>query len=150
MEIIKKNRATPFLSVYLILRKNDDVLLLLRKNTGYCDGQYGFVSGHVDEGESANTAIIREAYEEAGITILPEHLHLAHTRHRLDGRENFDLFFECTSWEGTPLNCEPEKCVELTYFPLNNLPVNTIGYIQEVLKAIPQNQFYSESGWPQS
>ena len=36
-------------SVYLVLQNTDGkVLLLLRKNTGYCDGQYGLPAGHVD------------------------------------------------------------------------------------------------------
>ena len=119
----------------------------LRKNTGYCDNFYGLVSGHVEEGESAITAIIREAYEEAGIRLKPNTLKAAHVMHRKTDRLNIDIFFECSEWQGDVINREPEKCAGLNYFPLGALPSNTIAYIKVALKAISEDNFYSEIGW---
>ena len=91
--------------------------------------------------------MIREAYEEAGITLLPAHLRMVHIIHRRSKRLNIDIFFECNSWEGEIINKEPHKCAALEYFPIQNLPTNTINYIVDVLQAVSNNQFYSEKGW---
>ena len=62
-------------AVHLILTNDDDEILMLRRvDTGYKDGEYGLVSGHVEEGENLKSAMIREASEEAGIAISPDAL----------------------------------------------------------------------------
>ena len=48
-------------AVYLIVKNGDNLLLSLREGTGYMDGYYGLVSGHVEKGEPAKYACIREA-----------------------------------------------------------------------------------------
>ncbi len=141
--LVKKKTGT-FVCAYLILRQENDVLLLLRKNTGYCDGHYGLVSGHVEEGESATAAMIREAREEAGIELCSSQLKVIHVMHRKSGRLNLDIFFECRSWQGTIANQEPEKCAALEFFPLDHLPSNTIPYVAYAIKS---ESFYSEHGW---
>lgn len=143
----KRVRTGTSVNVYLILRNGDEVLLHLRKATGYCDGFYGLVSGHVEDGEQATAAIIREAYEEAGIQIEPSGLKVVHVMHRQTNRFNMDLFFECSEWKGAITNQEPEKCSILAFFPLTELPPNTIGYIKDALEAIIIKRFYSERGW---
>ena len=45
----------------------EDVLLALRKNTGYNDGEYELPGGHVDAGEDIINAMIREAKEDVMI-----------------------------------------------------------------------------------
>jgi ADP-ribose pyrophosphatase YjhB (NUDIX family) len=61
-------------SVYLLFVKDDKILLLRRCNTGYEDGNYGLVAGHLDAHESLTQAAIREAKEESGVDINPEDL----------------------------------------------------------------------------
>ena len=51
----------------LILRDGEHVLLSLRKNTGYRDGDYGLVSGHLEQGETFLQGAIREAHEHVRI-----------------------------------------------------------------------------------
>lgn len=138
-------RTGASVNAYLILRQEDNVLLLLRKNTGYLDNQYGFVAGHIEDGESASAGMMREAYEEAGI--IPIHLKPIHFLHRQTDRTNLDIFFECRKWEGTIQNCEPEKCEKLEFFPIHSLPENIIDYAADVLKAILRGEIYSEKGW---
>lgn len=144
---IKKRRSGVNVNAYLVLRRSEEVLLLLRKNTGYFDNQYGLVAGHVEDGESATAAIIREAYEEANIQLNPEAVRVVHVMHRKSDRPNVDVFFECNSWSGTLMNREPEKCGGLEYHPLKKLPKNTIEYIRRVLEAISKGEIYSECGW---
>lgn len=143
----KKSRAGANVNAYLILKQNNNVLLSLRQNTGYADGFYGLVSGHVEDGESATTAIIREAYEEAGIELTPNQLKVTHIIHRKTNRLNVDIFFECEAWRGRLNNQEPEKCGGLDFYPMNALPINTMDYIADSLRAVVNKEFYSEHGW---
>jgi hypothetical protein len=45
-----------------------------------------------------------------------------------------------------PLNCEPEKCGEVTFFPINHLPENMAGNVRQALKEISLGNSYSEYG----
>ncbi len=134
---------------YLILMKNDEILLQRRCNTGYKDGEYGIPSGHVEKGESFTKALIREIKEEIGITLKPQNLEVIHVMHRKSEmeEERIDTFFIAHKWKNEIQNMEPHKCDDLSWFPLNNLPDNTINYIRFVFKQIKNKIFYSEYGW---
>lgn len=134
---------------YLLLRKNgNEFLMLKRANTGYMDGYYSLVAGHVDPNESFTKTIIREAKEEAGITLQEEHLNVVHIMHRKsDDHERIDTFFLADVWEGELQNCEPHKCSDLSWFKAHELPDKTLDYVKDVILAVADNKFYSEFGW---
>jgi 8-oxo-dGTP diphosphatase len=64
--VISRFQVVP--SAYLIFRRTveegDQVLLMLRAGTGYMDGHWATVAGHVEAGESCAAAAVREAREE--------------------------------------------------------------------------------------
>lgn len=142
-----KKRTNASVSSYLILKKNDAILLGLRQNTGYCDGMWSFPAGHVEEGEPASAAMVRETEEEIGIRLDPSDLEAVHIMHRQSNRLNIDIFFTCTKWEGEIENKEPQKCAGLSFFPLEALPENFVGYNRKVLDGLRKGKFYSELGW---
>lgn len=143
----QKNRSFSIVSGYLILQKEDTVLLGLRQNTGYCDGMWALPAGHVEDGEPATEALAREAYEEIGIQLDPKKLQCVHVIHRQSNRLNVDLFFTCSEWTGEVTNEEPAKCQKLQFFPLSALPENCIGYNRMVLDRLKEGTLYSELGW---
>ena len=136
---------------YLTLIKDGKVLLLRRFNTGYEDGNYSMIAGHVDQGETFTQCIIREAEEEAGIFLKPEDLDVVHVMHRnsrtAENNERVDVFFVARQWQGEPQNKEPLKCDDLSWFNLDNLPDNIIPYIKQALEGIKNKIYYSEQGW---
>ncbi len=134
-------------SPYLILIRDNKILLMRRINTGYEDGKYGLPSGHLEDKESIKEGLIREAKEEIGIGIKPQDLKLAHTMHRREADSRVDFFFTVSSYIGTPVNNEPEKCDDLEWFPLNKLPANTIPYIKLAIENSRKGIIYSEIGW---
>ena len=139
-----------YAATYLVLLDGERVLLLRRANTGFEDGNYSLIAGHVEVGESAMEAMIREAREEAGITLTLNDLTYAHTQHRRSaaGRTYFDLYFIARHWVGEPTNVEPAKCDDMRWFALNGLPNNLTPFVRLVLADhLPRKSAYSEWGW---
>jgi 8-oxo-dGTP diphosphatase len=118
-----------------------------RFQTGYEDGNYSLVAGHVDGEEIFREAMAREAKEEAGITLNVDDLSLALTMHRKADDERLSLFFEATTWSGDLRNMEPIKCGDLSWFLVNELPSNTVPYIAAALRSVQASHRYAEFGW---
>ena len=143
-------RHTNIVAAYLILQKENRVLLLQRQNTGYHDGNYSLVAGHVETGETFTECIIREGKEEAGIRLSAADLTVAHVMHRkskTDSSERVDVFFTTKQWTGKIKNMEPEKCAQLKWFDNNALPINIIPCVRQALTNINLGILYSEFGW---
>lgn len=138
-------------AVHLFLRKGNEVLLLRRFQTGYQDGNYSVPAGHIDGNEPASQAMLREALEEAGITIRPEALQMIHVMHRNSddtlSNERIDFFFEATEWEGEPSIMEPNKCDDLSWFPITHLPDNMVPYVKAGMENYEKKIAFSEFGW---
>ena len=144
-------RHTNVPAVYLTLFKDNKVLLLQRCNTGYEDGNYSMVAGHVDQGETFTQAVIRESKEEAGVDLVAENIEVVHVMHRDSGwkeeNERVDVFFVAKLWGGEITNMEPHKCDDLSWFDLDNIPDNVIPYIKQAIESIRNKIIYSEHGW---
>jgi 8-oxo-dGTP diphosphatase len=137
-------------AVHLFLVRQREVLLLRRFNTGYEDGNYSVPAGHLDGGESVSAAMVREAWEETGISIDAQDLGIVHVMHRAaagTGGERVDFFLKATRWRGEPAVMEPDKCDDLSWHSLDALPPNTIPYISSALAAFRSSHAFSEFGW---
>lgn len=151
--IMPNNRFKLIAAVHLLLIRDAHVLLLRRFNTGYEDGNYSVPAGHLDGNEPVSSATTREALEEAGISINTSDLRVVHVMHRhgttVDGgsNERVDFFSATSAWKGTPRIMEPNKCDQLAWFPIDDLPPNMIPYIQQALDCYLLGLPYSEFGW---
>jgi ADP-ribose pyrophosphatase YjhB (NUDIX family) len=140
-------RFTLITDVHLLLYNDNRILLLCRQNTGYEDGNYSVVAGHLDGQETARHAMVREAREEAGIAMHVDDLTLAHIMHRRAQEERVSLFFTTPRWQGEPRNMEPQKCSHLAWFPVTQLPTNMVPYVVAALERSRRGLHYSEFGW---
>jgi len=150
MEVRMKEPFKSFSAVFPIIiqssGKTQKILLHRRQNTGYQDGKLDIAgSGHVDKGETAMEAVVRECREELGIEVKIENLTFAHLQHRLSyDRIYYDIYFIVNNFQGTPSIMEPEKCSELVWYDLDNLPNDIIECRKMVLKEYIKSSFYSE------
>jgi len=117
-----------------------EVLLQLRRGTGYLDEHWAAAAaGHVERGETVFEAAAREAYEEVGLTGLELTPVCAMQRTGNAGLpvdERVDYFFTSTSWSGEPRIVEADKCAELRWFPLGDLPEPVVPHELAVLTAL--------------
>jgi mutator protein MutT len=140
-----KERFKIIPAVYLVLIKENKILLSRRYNTGYFDNYYSFPAGHLDGNETLKQAMVREAKEEIGIILDPLTLELIHTMNRkIPNNERVDFFFTTKKWANEPKIMEPEKCDDLKWFELDNLPENIIPYIKQMIDSFLSNINYSE------
>lgn len=91
---------------------------------GHTDGVYQLPSVQPEEGESVVEAIVREARRAVGVTVKPENVSLAHVTQDLSSTGGIALFFAVSSWDGEPINMEPQRFRELRWLPLRSLPGN--------------------------
>jgi len=139
----QRHKITP--ASYLVLIRDNKILLQRRLNTGYEDGKYSLVAGHVEKGETFTEAIIREVKEEAGIILLAEDLSVVHVMNRnIKDNERIDVFFVAKKWTGNIENKELNKCDDLSWFDLDNMPDNVIPYIKKAINCIKNKIIYSE------
>ncbi|RAL25951.1 NUDIX hydrolase [Thermoflavimicrobium daqui] len=142
-----KNRFTAPVTIHLFFIQDGNILLLRRFNTGYEDGNYSVVAGHLDGGETVIQAAIREAKEEAGVDLKEENVEIVGVMHRKAGDERVDFFAVVKNWEGEIQNLEPHKCDDLRFFPLNDLPTNIIPYILRAINNYKEDQWFDSFGW---
>jgi 8-oxo-dGTP diphosphatase len=134
-------------AVHLFLIRDGQVLLLRRFNTGYEDGKYSVIAGHLNGDEEVKEAMIREAQEEVGIEILPLDLQVVGVMHRKSNDERIDFFLAATSWSGEITNKEPGKCDQLTWFDIDELPENVIPYVRKALDNYRRGNWFDSFGW---
>ena len=91
--------------------------------------------------------MFREAKEEAGIDITEKQLRLVHVMHRKSEEERIDFFFEATEWQGEPKIMETNKCDDLSWFPISQLPQNVIPYVKSGIENYGNKISFSEFGW---
>jgi 8-oxo-dGTP diphosphatase len=129
-------RAKFPVTVHLLFFREDQILLLRRFNTGYADGQYSVPAGHLDGGETVMDAAAREAEEEVGIKLEADDMTFSTVMHRMEGNkedERVDFFVYVHQWQGEPFNAEPDKCDDLCWVDIHQLPVNVVPYVRQAL-----------------
>jgi 8-oxo-dGTP diphosphatase len=134
-------------AVHLFLIRDGKVLLLRRFNTGYEDGKYSVVAGHLNGDEEVKAAAIREAREEVGVEISPLDLQVVGIMHRKSNDERIDFFLAVTSWSGEVTNREPDKCDQLAWFEMSELPGSVIPYVRKALDNYRRGIWFDSFGW---
>ncbi len=131
---------------HVFLIRDDTVLLARRANTGFEDGNYGPVGGHLEPGETIIQAAVRECWEEIGVRLIPSDLKVIGVTHYTSPEgDGIDFFLRATQWTGEPI--AKSECDDLCWYNLNNLPSNTILFVRRALEHHLINKvWFDESG----
>lgn len=148
---MKKERFRSLACTVLILIQEGKVLLMKRANTGFGDGLYALPGGGIDGNEPLKSALCREAYEELGITVVPDDLEFSSVLHTGPYERNkyecIIFCFKVKKFSGTLLNAEPDKCDELRFFPLDELPENMLDASRACLHNMTNKIPFEELYW---
>lgn len=150
MEIYKAPAA---IILMLVRRRGEkcEILCQRRQNTGFADGLWDFsCAGKVERGESMTAAAVREAKEELGINIAEDSLQFAVLVHKRDkecGVVYINPYFICSEFDGEPKIGETEKCSEIRWFDINNLPEDLPDDRRRALDAYMKGVHYIGYGW---
>lgn len=128
-------------AVHMLIMDNGMVLLQKRKGSKLWPGYYALPAGHIDEGENQYDALVREAKEELDIEIDPKDIEKSYVILRrnffeIDGKKlepYIDYYFEISKYQGIPRIAELDKCDELIWADINNLPEPFVNYEGEFL-----------------
>ena len=135
------------MAVCLFLREGNKVLLQKRDGTDFFKDWYGFPGGHVEANETLKDGMIREAKEEIAVDIKPEDLDLVLTGCNFHD-DYISFVFACKKYEGNIKINEPNKCTDLRFFDMNDLPKNTIPYIRKWIESdLRVGNNYSVVNW---
>ena len=120
----------------MLIMDNNKVLLQKRKGSKLWPGYYALPAGHINEGENQYDALIREAKEELDIeidlkNIINSYVVLRRNFFEIDGKKlepYIDYYFEISKYKGTPKIVEFNKCEELIWSSIEELPEPFINY----------------------
>ena len=129
-------------AVFVVLEKDNQIFLLRRANTGWADGMLTLPSGHIDKGETAVEAAIKETREEAGVEVQAEDLEFLHVHYVHDAYVNF--YFKATTWEGEAVLNEPHLCSEVMWVNKNEIPEDAIYHVKNLFEQMKTDSKFSD------
>jgi mutator protein MutT len=111
------------MTLLFLLREDKKEVLLAMKKRGFGEGKWNGVGGKIEEGETPEQAVIREAQEEIGVGIEEKDLvHRGHIFFSFAGPDEVKLrvrIYTTTVWEGTPAESEE---MSPKWFPFSTVP----------------------------
>ena len=127
-----------------LLLEKEGFYLYLEQTEGN-GGAFTLPGGKVEQEEFAKQALVRESYEEVGITLKKKSLDLVHAVYKkLKNSTEIIFFFKAVKWKGELKNKEPLKFVDFAWFPVDDIPIKTPRILKYALGRIQEGKMYSE------
>lgn len=132
-----QHRRKVVVDVILLLMRNGRILLRERANTGYGDGAYEPPTGQLADRETIIETAIRVASAEAGITISPQNVSLAHVMHDVSGSGRIAFFLAVAGWESE------YSSPDVHWFGVGDLPTNMLDRSRVALRNYAEGMRFS-------
>ncbi len=121
-----------FLSAIYMIIKNEKGEILFQRRCGskLWPNFLGLPAGHVDKGEDVYQALVREAREELNIDINVKNIEDTFVVNRINKnlKPYYDVYFVIKNYKGIIKINEPNKCQELKWVLLDNMPDDVIEF----------------------
>ncbi len=111
--------------IYILNSKNQ--VLMMKETRAESGTTWCPPGGHLEMGEEFLDWVKREAKEEVNLDIIDAELWAVNNNIFLPAGHYLNLDFLVKSYTGEPKIMEPEKCSEIGWFDLNNLPKPLLG-----------------------
>lgn len=124
-------RAEFLSAVYMIIKNEKGEALFQRRwGSKLWPNFLGLPAGHLDKEENAIDALTREAKEELDIDITPNDIEDTFVVNRINKnlKPYYDVYFVIKNYGGLIKINEPNKCQELKWVNLEELPEDVIGF----------------------
>lgn len=106
----------------IVLHPEGRGILLGKRLNAFQAGTWGLPGGHLEFGETFEEALSRELKEELGISPTSMRQFGAFNTMFIPASHHVQIAFIVETFNGTPVNNEPERCGEIRFFPLDALP----------------------------
>jgi len=121
---MEKNPTYLFVVAAALIDKDRNILVQQRPEGKAMSGLWEFPGGKVEAGETPQAALVRELYEELGITVSQTALHPAAFASEPIGEQHLILLlFTCDEWSGSVQNLEASALKWLPVGELRQLPM---------------------------
>ena len=114
-------KARPKVGVGVYIMDGKGNLLMLLRTTSHEPGTWCTPGGHLEMGESFLDVCKREVMEEVGLELEDVEFLGAVNNIFSPGKHYVNIDFVAKGVSGTPKICEPDKCAEIDWYPLNKL-----------------------------
>ena len=112
----------PRVGVGIIIRRNDEILLVRRKNA-HGAGSWSTPGGHLDPGEAPEDCAVREAREETGVEVgSVRFLAITNDIFENEARHYLTVWMEGDYLSGTETVAAKYEVSEVQWYPADSLP----------------------------
>lgn len=138
-----QRRFRTILTARLLLEYREHTLYLSQaKSNGE---SFTLPGGKIEGEEYAKEALIREAFEEAGIILTKKSLHLVHVVYkRLHSTTEIIFFFRAAAWKGELKVNEPDKFKDTVWLPNDEPPSRLPAVIKSAMNKIAKGKIFSQ------
>lgn len=123
----------------------DGKVLLLQRGDGDYAGSWSLPGGHLEFLERIDEAIVRELKEELNLEVDPENVELIAITDDLRPQINqhyLHATFKVIIGDQEPVCNEPDKCTELHWFPIDELPKNIFPFQAKIFDTLRAKKLY--------
>lgn len=128
-----------------IILKDNKVLMMLRQNK-FDTNLYSLPGGCLEHGETVVDGAIREIKEEVDLDVEAQDLEVVSAMHRITPWDwhSTEFVLVCKTFSGQPKIMEHDKCSDLQWFELKNLPENISLYAKQAINNYINNESFTE------
>lgn len=120
-----------------IMDGQGNLLMTLRKSE-HAKGTWCPPGGHLELGEEFSECCVREVKEEVGLDVEGVEF-LAVVNNFFSSEKHYvNLDFVAKGVSGKPIIAEPDKCAEIGWYPLDNLPQPLMLSVVNLLETHPE------------